>query len=80
MSDSPAIGADGTIYIGSNDHNLYAVNPDGTKKWSFKAKNGMSMPSIGTDGTLYVGSLDGKALFAQFKRRSVTGNLISRIQ
>ena len=25
---SPAIGADGTIYVGSNDDNLYALNPE----------------------------------------------------
>jgi outer membrane protein assembly factor BamB len=32
---SPAIGTDGTIYVGSNDNNLYAINPDGTYKWHF---------------------------------------------
>ncbi len=32
---SPAIGGyDGTIYFGSNDHNLYAVTSAGTAKWS----------------------------------------------
>ena len=29
---SPAIGSDGTIYVGSADDYLYAVNPDGTLK------------------------------------------------
>src|SRR5476651_897531 len=32
---SPAIAADGTIYIGSLDGKLYAINPNGTKKWAF---------------------------------------------
>ena len=27
---SPAIGADGTIYVGSYDSKFYAINPDGT--------------------------------------------------
>ena len=27
---SPAIGADGSIYIGSNDNKLHAFNPDGS--------------------------------------------------
>jgi outer membrane protein assembly factor BamB len=27
---SPAIGSDGTIYIGSWDEKLHAINPDGT--------------------------------------------------
>ena len=29
---SPAIGSDGTIYVGSWDGNLYAINPVGTLK------------------------------------------------
>jgi len=55
---SPAIGADGTIYVGSYDFNLYAINPDGTQKWAFPT-GGMpvaSSPAIGADGTIYVGS------------------------
>ena len=28
------LGLDGTIYIGSGDDSLYAVNPDGTLKWN----------------------------------------------
>ena len=33
---SPAIGADGTIYVGSDDDNLYALNPaDGSLKWKY---------------------------------------------
>ena len=35
MSASPAIDADGTIYFGSEDKKVYAINPDGTKKWEF---------------------------------------------
>jgi hypothetical protein len=33
---SPAIGADGTIYVTAHDGNLYAVNADGTQKWVFQ--------------------------------------------
>ena len=34
---SPAIGSDGTVYVGSHDHNLYAINgKTGTKLWEFK--------------------------------------------
>lgn len=56
---SPAIGADGTIYIGSVDHNLYAVNPKGTQKWKFAtAADVVSSPAIGADGTIYIGSGD----------------------
>ena len=39
VESSPAIGADGTIYVGSYDHKLCAINPDGTEKWSFDTGN-----------------------------------------
>ena len=56
---SPAIGADGTIYVGSMDGNLYAINPDSTEKWAFYTGNWInSSPAIGTDGTIYIGSGD----------------------
>jgi len=58
---SPAIGADGTIYVGSNDGKLYAINPDGTQKWAFTTGGPIfySSPAIGADGTIYVGSFNG---------------------
>ena len=62
---SPVIGANGTLYVGSvvynnaSGHTLYALNPDGTVKWTFVAGNSLGTPAIGADGTLYVGSLDG---------------------
>ncbi|KLO24248.1 hypothetical protein X275_00760 [Marinitoga sp. 1197] len=57
---SPAIGADGTIYIGSYDNYLYAINPDGSLKWKYKT-NGVvaSSPTVGIDGSIYVGNSDG---------------------
>ncbi len=51
---TPAIGADGTIYVGSNNDFFYAINPDGTEKWS--AEYGTwtaSATAIGPDGTVY---------------------------
>ena len=57
---SPAIGAEGTIYVGSSDGNLYAINPDGTKQWAFATGgNAVLSPAIGMDGTIYVTSVDG---------------------
>ena len=59
VNSSPAIGLDGTIYVGSNDFYLYALNPDVTKKWEFKTGDLVfSSPAIGSDGTIYVGSHD----------------------
>ena len=59
---SPAIGADGTIYIGSRDKKLYALDgATGTKKWEFKTGGDVdSSPAIGPDGTVYFGSDDNK--------------------
>jgi len=56
---SPAIGADGTIYVGSEDNNIYAIKPNGTRKWEFKTGGSVeSSPAISPDGTIYVGSND----------------------
>lgn len=59
VDSSPAIAEDGTVYVGSYDHNLYAFNPDGTEKWRFQTGREIdSSPAIAADGTLYVGSWD----------------------
>ncbi len=56
---SPAIGTDGTVYVGSADDNLYAINPDGTQKWEFATDGGIfSSPAIAADGTVYFDSDD----------------------
>ncbi|MFZ0887881.1 MAG: PQQ-binding-like beta-propeller repeat protein [Candidatus Binataceae bacterium] len=56
---SPAVGADGTIYVGSHDDNLYAINPDGSLKWKYTTGGPVdSSPAVGADGTIYVGSDD----------------------
>jgi len=60
-SDSPAVGPDGTIYVGAA-YFFRAINPDGTQKWAFSWV-GESSPAIGTNGTIYVGS-DGGDLYA----------------
>jgi len=64
IDSSPAIGGDGTVYFQSMDGNLYALNPDGTKKWSAVVQPGpgfgpsQSSPALGHDATVYVGSYD----------------------
>ncbi|MGI9214365.1 MAG: PQQ-binding-like beta-propeller repeat protein [Gammaproteobacteria bacterium] len=52
---SPAIGADGNIYISTNY--IYSVNPNGTLKWSYEQTTGWgSSPAISTDGSVYIGA------------------------
>jgi outer membrane protein assembly factor BamB len=62
---SPAIGSDGTVYVGSHDNKLYAINgKSGVKLWEFETGDSVySSPAIGSDGTVYVGSYD-KKLYA----------------
>ena len=56
----PAIGRDGTIYVGADDGFLYALKPDGSQRWAFGTLDVIkSSPVIGPDGTVYVGSQDG---------------------
>ncbi|WP_415713892.1 PQQ-binding-like beta-propeller repeat protein [Maridesulfovibrio sp.] len=61
---SPAIGSDGTIYVGGSDKNLYALEPEDTgcaTKWEYLTGGAIySAPTIGSDGTIYVGAFDGK--------------------
>ncbi len=58
---SPAVGADGTVYVGSNDDSLYAYGPGGTVKWSHTGQSifDTSAAAIGPDGTIYAGNYDG---------------------
>ncbi|UCE38212.1 MAG: PQQ-binding-like beta-propeller repeat protein [Thermoplasmata archaeon] len=62
IESSPAIGSDGTIYVGGAntmgvEGYLYAIYPNGIEKWSFDTGDWVySSPAIGSDGTIYVGS------------------------
>jgi len=61
VDTSPAIASDGTIYVGANDNNLYAVRPDGKARWTKPFATGgpiLSSAAIGADGVIYVGSSD----------------------
>jgi outer membrane protein assembly factor BamB len=61
IQSSPAISSDGTVYIGSRDHDLHAINPDGTEKWRFTTGYRISSsPAIAADGTIYIPSHDGR--------------------
>jgi hypothetical protein len=62
VNSSPAIGTNGTVYIGSNDKKLYAINgKSGVKLWEFETGGPVeSSPAVGADGTVYVGSFDNK--------------------
>jgi PGF-pre-PGF domain-containing protein len=52
--------ANGIIYIGSHDRNLYALNATtGEKIWNYQTRNSIySSPTV-SNGLVYVGSMDG---------------------
>jgi len=59
VNSSPAVAADGTVYVGSGDGLLYAFSADGRSKWTYATSGEIeSSPAIGSDGTIYVGSQD----------------------
>ena len=63
---SGVLGPDGTLYIGSNDGRVYAIDtvgnsssPAGSVKWSLLTGDQvLSSGVLGPDGTLYIGSND----------------------
>jgi outer membrane protein assembly factor BamB len=61
---SPTVGPDGSIYVGANNSNLYAISPDGRLEWLFEAEREIagiwSTPALSPDGsTLYFGANKG---------------------
>ncbi len=71
IKSAPALGADGTIYIGASkskkSSHFYALDPtDGSVKWHHehteKGQYNNNQAAIGADGTVYVGF--GKMLYA----------------
>lgn len=55
---SPTIGPDGTIYVGANNSNFYAVTPTGALKWLFEAQR--ELGGIWSSGVL---SPDSRTLY-----------------
>jgi outer membrane protein assembly factor BamB len=54
---SPAVGDDGTVYVGSQDHFFYAVSPEGKVRWRVDLGGDVDgSPAIQDDGTIIVGS------------------------
>src|SRR5581483_1989398 len=56
---SPTI-SDGMVYVGSSDHNLYAIDAaTGAEKWKFKTASRVSSTPAVSGGTIFFGSYDG---------------------
>lgn len=65
QDNSPAIGADGTIYMCA--HGVFAIRPNGTVKWVFRTENTFARyepVAIGLDETLYVTGVESRSIYA----------------
>lgn len=76
INTTPAIGSDGTIYLGAAlgcdsdtgvEGVLYAINPAGKQIWNLtvpqlEGVGGILSPTIGPDGTIYVSDYDFRIL------------------
>ncbi|PQB07742.1 hypothetical protein BST83_11700 [Polaribacter filamentus] len=54
-------GSDGTLYIGNSAGDFYALNPDGTEKWTLSLGGDIygGCPVQGSDGTIYITNRNG---------------------
>jgi len=54
-----AVGYDGTFYSGNTNFLYYAINPDGSLKWTYPTtSNNWSQAAFADDGTIFWGSND----------------------
>lgn len=76
IESSPAIGHDGSIYVGSDSGAMFGVNTDGTKKWRFQTGGRIvSSPSVYSN-TVIFGSEDKSV----YKVNAKTGTKIWRFE
>jgi glucose dehydrogenase len=60
IHSSPAV-VDGTVYIGSRDWKLYAIDAEtGVKRWEFQAETWIESSPAVVNGIVYFGSNDGR--------------------
>jgi outer membrane protein assembly factor BamB len=58
VQSSPAV-SEGTVYIGSGDNHVYAIDREtGQEKWRFESGDGVNSSPAVAEGTVYVGSRD----------------------
>jgi outer membrane protein assembly factor BamB len=55
LANSPAIGADGSIYLGSLDGNLYALDRGGSEMWAVTFGQVSGVPALSQEGVIYIG-------------------------
>jgi outer membrane protein assembly factor BamB len=56
LANSPAIGADGSVYFGSLDGNLYALDREGVEVWRASFGQVSGVPALSAAGPAYAGA------------------------
>jgi outer membrane protein assembly factor BamB len=61
IMSSPVVDAQGNIYVGSQDHHLYSLAPQGAIRWKFLTGHEIlwSSPLLTANETIYIPSQDG---------------------
>jgi len=78
--NEPAV-ADGVVYAGSTDHNVYALDArTGDILWTYTAGDWVAATPIVANGIVYVNSGDGFPLYALYALNANTGALIWKRQ
>ena len=69
--DAAPVVVDGTVYIGSQDANLYALDEKtGRRRWSYEVGGGITGEAVVIDGIAYVSSLDHNLYAIDTRRRT----------
>ncbi len=59
FSYAASVGAEGTIYVPTEKGRLFAIKPNGTKKWSTQLNARPSRPPVIGSNNIYVGTFNG---------------------
>jgi outer membrane protein assembly factor BamB len=71
---TPAIGADGTIYVGTDKGTLAAIAPNGKRRWVFRTSDDIAgSPTVGPKGEVYITSDSVYCVDAKGRRRWAFG-------
>ncbi len=76
ITSSPAVGADGTVYFGTEQGRVYAINSAGQRAWYSDIEPPTSItssPVIGPDGSIYFGADNGNLYRLDSNGQAVPG-------
>ena len=60
ISSTAAVGPDGSVYFGSNDHFVYCLASDGCLRWKYDTQGEvLSSPALSSAGVVVIGSNNG---------------------